>query len=113
METTTGIKQFAESSGQPIASLFPPSYKYAGDVHELLKQNVPEFKTAVQPRGLTLVEQNKFIEEALENSKILLLMMGGSFAEGGIDVLGGRIQRAIIGPALPVADTVQRANGPP
>ena len=36
--------------------------------------------------------------------------MGGSFAEG-IDVLGGRIQRAIIvGPALPVADTVQRAR---
>ena len=107
--TASTIKQFAESSGQPIAVYFP-SYKYAGDVHELLKQNVPEFKTAIQPRRLTLVEQNKFIEEALENSKILLLMMGGSFAEG-IDVLGGRIQRAIIvGPALPVADTVQRAR---
>ncbi len=107
--TADTIVQMARSSEQPIAAYFP-SYQYAQDLRERLRQSAPEISTAIQPRGLPLAEQNEFLQQALGHAQVLLLMMGGSFAEG-IDRLGGRVRNAIIvGPALPVADTVQRAR---
>ena len=107
--TAQTIVDFARSSKSPIAVYFP-SYEYANHIQKHLMQSAPELSATIQPRGLSLAAQNTFLQTSLDQADVLLLMMGGSFAEG-IDQLGGRIERAIVvGPALPVADTVQRAR---
>ena len=58
----------------------------------------------------TLTEQTEFLEESLALSDVLLLVLGSGFAEG-IDLLGGRIESALIaGPALPEVNAIQEAR---
>ena len=107
--TAETISRFANSGDGPVVAYFP-SYEYAEAIRQIIFEQTPELPIALQRRGLPLAQQNTFLKQSLETAKVLLLMMGGSFAES-IDLLGGQVSRAIIvGPSLPVADNVQRAR---
>ena len=109
--TTTAdtICRLADSAEDCVVAYFP-SYEYAEGINETLLNFDSAPTVFLQPRGLCLAKQNEFLSNALNSAKVLLLIMGGSFAEG-IDVLGGHVSHAlIVGPSLPVADNVQRAR---
>ena len=107
--TARTIHQFAANSPKPIVAYFP-SYQYAQAILPILQAIDPPLPAILQPQGLPLQQQNQFLTNALQTHKILLLLLGGSFAEG-IDQLGGQIHRAIIvGPSLPPTDHIQRAR---
>lgn len=90
-------------TGAPIAVFFP-SYAYAEAVAR-------EYASAVlQPRRSDLSAQGAWIETALADGSALFLVLGSGFSEG-IDLLGGRVSRAmVVGPALPEVNPVQRAK---
>jgi len=111
-ETTTArtIAELARAPGNGPVVVFFPSYAYAARIAEQLRATHPDLRSATQPRGAPLPAQRAFIEESLLLSDILLLVLGGALAEG-IDLLGGRADRAIVvGPALPEVNAVQRAR---
>jgi DNA excision repair protein ERCC-2 len=99
----------AASSSNTIAVFFP-SYAYAEAIlHELEAQGAP-LRVALQQRLADLAAQAAWVEAALTEADALFLVLGSSFAES-IDVLGGRVTRAmVIGPALPEVNAVQRAR---
>lgn len=93
----------------PVIVLFP-SYKYAGDIANVLLTLDPGLRVALQPRGVDLAGQRVFVEESLIASDVLMLVMGSGFTEG-IDALGGRVSHAmVVSPGLPEADAVQAAR---
>ncbi|MBT3467755.1 MAG: DEAD/DEAH box helicase family protein [Opitutae bacterium] len=107
--TAETIIQFANSGKGPVVAYFP-SYEYAEAIQQIILKQSIELPVALQRRGIPLAQQNTFLKESLKTAKVLLLMMGGSFAES-IDLMGGQVSRAIIvGPSLPVADNVQHAR---
>ncbi len=107
--TAHTVLQLSDGQPAPVAVFFS-SYRYAEDVRRLLEWEAPHLRVAMQPRGLDLPGQEAFLEEALLLSHVLFLILGSSFAEG-IDVLGGRIARAmVVGPALPEVNAVQEAT---
>ena len=90
-------------AGAPVAAFFP-SYAYAEAVAGELGD------AALQPRGSELSAQSAWINASLDEGRALLLVLGSVFAEG-IDLLGGRVTRAmVVGPALPEVNPVQRAR---
>ena len=87
----------------PIAVFFP-SYAYA----EAVIGGVPD--AALQPRRSDLSAQSSWVNGALDRGQALFLVLGSGFAEG-IDLLGGRVEHAmVVGPALPEVNPVQRAR---
>lgn len=93
----------------PVVAFFP-SFAYAARIGERLRNLRPDLRCATQPRGVDLPAQRQFIEESLLLADVILLVLGGTFAEG-IDLLGGRVRRAVVvGPALPEVNAVQRAR---
>ncbi|MGC9450349.1 MAG: ATP-dependent DNA helicase [Oceanipulchritudo sp.] len=89
---------------------FFPSYAYAERVMERLAFHYPALRSALQPGNLPLEEQNAFLDEALHFNDVLFLVLGSRFSEG-IDILGGRVHRAIVvSPALPEVNARQRAR---
>ncbi|HEY1848196.1 MAG TPA: helicase C-terminal domain-containing protein [Opitutaceae bacterium] len=93
----------ASASGGAVAVFFP-SFAYA----EMVAEHV--LGAAVQPRRSDLSAQNAWIEQGLGAGAALFLVLGSGFAEG-IDLLGGRVGRAmVVGPALPEVNAVQRAR---
>ncbi|HEY1792358.1 MAG TPA: helicase C-terminal domain-containing protein [Opitutaceae bacterium] len=89
--------------GEPIAVFFP-SFAYAEAVAEAV------LAAAVQPRRADLAAQGAWIEGCLGAGRALFLVLGSGFAEG-IDLLGGRVRRAmVVGPALPEVNPVQKAR---
>ncbi|MGF1484435.1 MAG: helicase C-terminal domain-containing protein [Opitutales bacterium] len=107
--TARTVSAFHADGGQPIAVFFP-SYRYAAAVQAHLQAMDPAFRVVVQPRGFDLAGQQEWIYEALIFADALFLVLGGSFAEG-VDLLGGRIERAmIVGPALPEVNALQKAR---
>ncbi len=107
--TAETVAAFNADRGQPIAVFFP-SYRYAESVRAHLEASQPGFRVIVQPRGFDLAAQQEWIYEALLLADALFLVLGGSFAEG-VDLLGGRIERAmIVGPALPEVNALQNAR---
>jgi len=107
--TAQTIHQFALSSDTPIVAYFP-SYQYAEALLPIISSLYPSQPVTMQARSLTLQQQNEFLTKALRDYKILLLLLGGSFAEG-IDQLGQHIHNAIIvGPSLPPSDHIQKAK---
>jgi len=89
--------------GAPIAVFFP-SYAYA----EAVIGGVPD--AALQPRRSDLSAQSSWVNGALDRGQALFLVLGSGFAEG-IDLLGGRVEHAmVVGPALPEVNPVQRAR---
>lgn len=96
--------------GNGCAAVFFPSYAYANQILEGIRQRHPHVRVALQPRDLPLEEQHAFIETALLLDDLLFLVLGSRFSEG-IDALGGRIHTAfVIGPALPEFNAVQQAR---
>ena len=102
------------SSAQPrvtrcVAAFFP-SYAFADSIQRELAASHPHLRIALQPRLPDLAAQTAWVEQALVSADALFLVLGSSFAEG-IDLLGGRVTRAIVvGPALPEVNAVQRAR---
>ena len=69
-----------------------------------------EIRIHMQPRLSGLAAQNEWLLAALDAPGVIFFVLGGSFAEG-IDLLGGRITRAmVVGPALPEVNPVQNAR---
>lgn len=109
LETAESIAAFYDPAAGPLAVFFP-SYRYAEDIGQYLQAGHAHLRLAQQPRGADLDAQTAFLESALMTADILLLVLGGSFAEG-IDLLGGRVQRAVVvGPALPEVNAIQDAR---
>lgn len=107
--TASTIAQATEGQIAPVAVFFS-SYAYARRVAEHLVHLAPFLRVAMAPRRADLQTQATFIEEALLASHALFLVLGTGFTEG-IDLLGGRVTRAIVvGPALPEVNAVTRAG---
>ncbi|HVW21710.1 MAG TPA: helicase C-terminal domain-containing protein [Opitutaceae bacterium] len=106
---TTARTLEAFAAGGQVAAFFS-SYGYAEAVAAALRDVGSELRVAVQPRGADLSAQAAWMEEALAGSDALFLVLGSSFAES-IDLLGGRVERAmVVGPALPEVNAVQQAR---
>lgn len=104
--TADTVLRLADYSDAPVAVFFS-SYRYAETIRDLVQQNDPFFRVALQPRGVPLEEQNEWIEQSLEESRALFLVLGSGFGEG-IDALGGHISHAmVVGPALPEVNAAQ------
>ncbi len=100
-----------EIAGDAVpAVVFFPSYRYAEAVREYVKALDSGFFVAVQPAGAQPAENAAFIEEALFSAHAIFLVLGGGLAEG-IDLLGGRVSRAmVVSPALPEVNAAQAAR---
>ncbi len=110
-ETTarTIAQMTAASPGAPTVAFFS-SYQYAENIRAYLSAIDASIRIAVQPRGVDLREQERFIDESLICADVIFLIIGSSYAEG-IDKLGGQIRSVIIvGPALPEVNAVQKAK---
>lgn len=107
--TAETVIDLCQGQSQPIAVFFS-SYRYADEVARQVEWQSAWTRVAMQPRGLDLKEQSKFIEQSLLASHALFLVLGSSFAEG-VDSLGGRVSRAmVVGPALPEINSVEEAR---
>jgi len=107
--TAQTIAQLRNSSATAVAAFFS-SYKYAEEVAAYLRALEFSPRVVIQPRGLSLNAQREFIEEAILTQDVLCLVLGSGFSEG-IDLLGGKVESAIVvGPALPEANAVQQAR---
>ena len=107
--TADTIARACIANFKPIAVFFP-SYKYAEQVARYVRQLAASLSISIQPSGLDLPAQEQFIEESLLTAHALFLVLGTGFTEG-IDLLGGRIDFAIVvGPALPEIDAVNQAR---
>ena len=106
--TAETISVAAEKASNPVAAFFP-SYRYAEEIYDLLSEKSGQ-SVKLQPRLTKLEERIAFLEDALENADVLLLILGSSFSES-IDLLGGRIETAlVIGPALPAVTALREAR---
>ncbi|MDR0536162.1 MAG: hypothetical protein LBG65_07475 [Puniceicoccales bacterium] len=104
-DTARSVLEFC-ADGQ--AAVFFPSYAYAEAIQTCLRVLSPGFHAAIQPRGGTPAQNAAWLEEALLLAHALFLVAGGGMAEG-IDLLGGRLSRAmVVSPCLPEA-TPERA----
>lgn len=104
--TATAIARVADSQGPTVA--FFPSYAYAEKALRAFDRLFPQLRVATQPSGLSLAEQEEFVDQSLLLSDVLFLVLGSSFAEG-IDCLGGRVKAAIVvSPALPEVNAFQK-----
>jgi DNA excision repair protein ERCC-2 len=75
-----------------------PSYAFLGEVHELLKESLPETSLLVQGRAMLENERDEFLSKfSATNQETLvgLAVLGGIFGEG-IDLVGDRLVGAVI-----------------
>lgn len=108
--TTASTVQALQAAARGPVAVFFPSYAYAEAVLRALDHFGPPLRAALQPRHGDLAAQHAWMEESLQLADALFLVLGGSYAEG-IDVLGGRVTHAaVVGPALPEVNPVQRAR---
>ena len=97
------------SSAQPCAAFFP-SYAYAEAILGELSSIDRLLRASLQPKGVDHASQMEWLNQALSGADVLMLVLGSSFAEG-IDLLGGRVSRAmLVGPALPEVNPIQHAR---
>ncbi len=107
--TVCSILALARASERPVAVFFP-SFRYAGEVRDRLRERSSSTRALLQPRFGNLGEANEFLEVALRSSEVLFLVLGSVFSEG-IDNLGGRVDAAmVVGPALPEVNPLQEAK---
>ncbi len=103
------VARLCRRASGPVAVFFP-SYRYARDLLDELESRFSEIRVSLQERRDSLAEQTSFIEESLLLSDALFLILGSSYTES-IDLLGGRIEYALVaGPALPEVNAVQKAR---
>ena len=109
--TAETLVRFQRALG-PVGKLavFLPSYAYLDSVAKAVAAHPQAPSISVQPRRGDLAAQATWVDQSLALSDVLFLVLGSSFAEG-IDLLGGRVQGAVVvGPALPEVNPVQRAR---
>lgn len=107
--TAATAASLVEKSATPIVVFFS-SYRYAEEIRRRLDDDYPWIRVAMQERGLGFQQQAAFVEESLVLSDALFLILGSSYAES-IDLLGGRIEYAmVVGPALPEVNALQKAR---
>lgn len=107
--TVSSILALVRSSERPVVVFFP-SFRYAGEARDRLRERSSPTRALLQPRFDNLREANEFLEIALRSSDVLFLVLGSVFSEG-IDNLGGRVDVAmIVGPALPEVNPLQEAK---
>jgi DNA excision repair protein ERCC-2 len=107
--TAATVATLVEASAQPVVVFFS-SYHYAESVRQRIDGDFPWVRIAMQERGVDFQQQASFVEESLLMSDALFLILGSSYAEG-IDLLGGRVDCAmVVGPALPEVNALQRAR---
>ena len=107
--TAETVALVCEGAIGPVAVFFP-SYAYAETVRQELNRQAPWLRVAAPPRAKDLVQQRAALEEALVTADVLLLVLGTGFTEG-IDLLGGRVSRAmVVGPALPEVSPPREAR---
>jgi Rad3-related DNA helicase len=91
-------------------AVFFSSYAYAEVIQRTLAERGSALRVALQPKLSDLAAQSLWVDSSLAQADVLFLVLGSSFAES-IDVLGGRVTRAmVVGPALPEVNAVQRAR---
>jgi Rad3-related DNA helicase len=96
-------------AGRSIAVFFP-SYAYAENIVRTLESGSFSVRVALQPRSADLAAQAAWVETSLVQADALFLVLGSSFAES-IDLLGGRINYAmVVGPALPEVNAIQHSR---
>jgi Rad3-related DNA helicase len=106
----TTAKTILMFAGVEPCVVFFPSYKYAEDVVPYVKLLDESFRVAIQPRGATPDENNAFISDALITAHAIFLIAGGGLAES-IDLLGGKLSRAIVvSPCLPEVNAERAAQ---
>lgn len=102
-QTAETVTMFLEHTEKPPVVAFLPSYQYLDEILQRIEVIAPTARISAQEKNLGIESHKEFIEEALIGSDILLLVLGSSFSES-INMLGGKIQDAvIISPALPEA----------
>lgn len=107
--TAATVNELVTHSPRPIVVFFS-SYRYAEEIRRRVEEDYPSVRVALQKRGLAFQQQSAFLEENLVLSDALFLILGSSYAES-IDVLGGRVDHAmIVGPALPEVNALQKAR---
>ena len=107
--TAGAIVDMQQAGEGPLVAFFP-SYAYAQRILDEITNQHPVVRAVLQPRVRELAAQSAFLEDALNFSDVILLVLGSSFAES-IDLLGGRVSGAVVvGPALPEVNAVQRAR---
>ena len=109
--TAETILRFQQSLG-PVGkvAVFLPSYAYLDIVSKAVAALPHAPALSLQPRRADLTAQASWVDQSLALADVLFLVLGSSFAEG-VDLLGGRVQGAIVvGPALPEVNPVQRAR---
>lgn len=106
--TAATVARLHATAHGPVA-VFLPSFSYAAKLQQRLEEDTP-LRACLQPRSVTTAELTDFVEGALVTHDVLLLVLGGSLAEG-VDLLGGRITHALVaGPALPEVNAIQQAR---
>ncbi|MEM7674285.1 MAG: helicase C-terminal domain-containing protein, partial [Verrucomicrobiota bacterium] len=106
--TAETVAAMAETAPGTVVAFFP-SYRYAEAIRTYLETLFPYLRLTLQKRGLNFDQQESYLLSALNSSDVLLLILGSSFSEG-IDVLGGRVSKAVVvGPALPEMSATQEA----
>jgi len=85
--------------------VFFPSYDYMEKAGEVFKEKYSGIDICIQPRNMSDIEKQKFLDNFVENPKenfVAFAVMGGVFSEG-IDLIGNRLCGAVIvGVGLPL-----------
>lgn len=97
------------TTNQPLVVFFP-SRKYAEAVRLYLEVDFPHLRVGLQPTATNRDQVDQFLQSAIYQFDIILLLLGGVYAEG-IDSFGGIIDTAlIVGPGLPELNPLTRAK---
>ena len=109
-DTTTHTIGQSALNAKGCSIVFFPSYRYAEQILERIGFHYPTLRCRIQPKDLSLEDQIAFLKSALLVEDVLFLILGSRFSEG-IDVLGGKVQQAIVvSPALPEVNSLQKAR---
>ncbi|MCD8481982.1 MAG: hypothetical protein LR015_04465 [Verrucomicrobia bacterium] len=112
LQTTAETISLMAGKSTGLCVVFFPAFQYAQQVFSLLKAGNTWLRVAIQPANDPggLIEQDQFMQDALQFAHVLFLVMGSRYSEG-IDHLGGKVSHAVVvGPALPEVNPVQEAR---
>ena len=105
--TTETLVSLMKASQSPVVAFFP-SFAYAQEIAKMLSQIDPSIPFFLQSSSGN--PSSEILEQSFENCKILLLILGSAFAES-VDILGGRVQYALIaGLGLPAQTPIEEAQ---
>ena len=106
---TTAVTAAALAENAPAAvAVFFPSHAYAEAVETYLGVTAPHLRVERQPAGGEATAREDFLQWAPRRADLLLLVLGGSFAEA-VDELGGELAAAmVVGPGLPEWSALRR-----